>query len=124
MTLPAARVLADPVGVIVDLVAGAEPALDRTAIPADLQGIYQALAAVKRPATVASWLDSSTAPAALHDLKAGRRSLTHQALDELPPGKTVEHLRSVLVAIGTLPPRDEQLTRLERWIAQAIAGRP
>jgi hypothetical protein len=36
----------------------------------------------------------------------------------------LEHLRSVLVATGTLPPRDEQLTRLERWIAQAIASRP
>jgi hypothetical protein len=52
------------------------------------------------------------------------RSLSHRALDELPPGKTVEHLRSVLVATGTLPPRDEQMTRLERWIAQAIASRP
>ena len=93
-------------------------------IPAGLHGIYQALAAVERPATVASWLDSSTAPAVLRDLTAGRRSLSHQALDELPPGKTLEHLRSVLVATGTLPPRDEQLTRLERWIAQAIASRP
>jgi hypothetical protein len=93
-------------------------------IPAGLQGIYQALAAVKRPATVASWLDSSTAPAVLHDLKAGKRPLTHQALDELPPGKALEHLRSVLVATGTLPPRDEQLTRLERWIARSIAERP
>jgi hypothetical protein len=93
-------------------------------IPAGLQGIYQALAAVERPATVASWLDSSTAPAVLRDLTAGRRSLSHQALDELPAGKALEHLRSVLVATGTLPPRDEQLTRLERWIAQAIARRP
>jgi uncharacterized protein YidB (DUF937 family) len=93
-------------------------------IPAGLQGIYQALAAAERPATVASWLDSSTAPAVLRDLTAGRRSLTHQALDELPPGKALEHLRSVLVATGTLPPRDEQLTRLERWITRAIAGRP
>jgi hypothetical protein len=92
-------------------------------IPAGLQAIYQALAAVERPATVASWLDRSTAPAVLRDLRAGRRSLTHQALDELPAGKAVEHLRSVLVATGTLPPRDEQLARLERWITRAIAGR-
>ena len=93
-------------------------------IPAGLQALYQALVTVKRPATVASWLNSSSAPAALRDLKAGKRPLSHRALDELPPGKTVEHLRSVLVATGTLPPRDEQLTRLERWIAQAIADRP
>ena len=41
-----------------------------------------------------------------------------------PRGKPAEHLRSVLVAIGTLPARDEQMSRLERWIALVIAGRP
>jgi hypothetical protein len=30
----------------------------------------------------------------------------------------------VLVATGTLPPRDEQMTRLERWITRTIADRP
>ena len=44
------------------------------------------------------------------------RAITHQTLDELPTGKTVEHLRSVLVATGTLPTRDEQMVRLERWV--------
>ncbi|MGH7736137.1 MAG: hypothetical protein ACREOE_21180 [Gemmatimonadales bacterium] len=44
--------------------------------------------------------------------------------DELPLGKTVEHLRSVLVDIGTLPPRDEQMTRLNHWIACVIGERP
>ncbi len=47
------------------------------------------------------------------------KELTQRALDELPAGKTVEHLRSVLVAIGTLPERDEQMNRLERWTASA-----
>jgi hypothetical protein len=87
------------------------------------QALYQALAATGRPSTVAAWLDKSAAPAILQGLDAGKQ-LTHQALDELPPGKPVEHLRSVLVSIGTLPPRDEQMTRLERWIAQVIAERP
>ena len=52
------------------------------------------------------------------------KELTHRALDELPAGKTVEHLRSVLVAIGTLPERDEQMSRLERWTAWVIAECP
>ena len=93
-------------------------------IPAGLQGLYQALTAVERPATVASWLDRSTAPAVLRDLRAAKRPLTHQALDELPAGKPVEHLRSVLVATGTLPRRDEQMARLQRWITCVIVGRP
>ncbi len=52
------------------------------------------------------------------------KELTHRALDELPAGKTVEHLRSVLVAIGTMRERDEQMSRLERWTAWAGAARP
>jgi hypothetical protein len=88
-----------------------------------LQALYHALAAADRPDTVAAWLDKSAAPAILDGLDPGEQ-LTHRVLDELPPGKTVEHLRSVLVAIGTLPPRDEQMTRLNHWIACAIGGRP
>ncbi|WP_084270554.1 hypothetical protein [Mycobacterium avium] len=93
------------------------------AIRADLQALYQALAAVERPDTVAKWLDDGGGPAILRALEAGRRLLSHEALDELPPGKPVEHLRSVLVAIGTLPHRDEQLLRLQRWTAELVAMR-
>jgi hypothetical protein len=70
-----------------------------------------------------SWLGKSAGPAALRDLGTGK-PLTHGLLDGLPAGKPVEHLRSVLVSIGTLPPRDEQMTRLERWVAATINGRP
>ena len=86
-----------------------------------LQALYPALAAADRPATVKAWLNKS-APAIVREL-AGKE-LTHRALDELPAGKTVEHLRSVLVAIGTLPERDEQMSRLERWTAWVIAECP
>ena len=87
-----------------------------------LQALYHALMAAERPATIEAWLNRSGAPAILREL-AGKK-LSHRALDELPEGKPAEHLRSVLVAIGTLPARDEQMCRLERWIARVIAGRP
>jgi hypothetical protein len=35
----------------------------------------------------------------------------------------LDHLRSVLVATGALPDRDERLAKLGRWIAAAINGR-
>jgi hypothetical protein len=95
---------------------------DTGAVPPRLQALYQALAAAERPSTVSAWLDRSAAPAILRSLDAGQQ-LTHQDLDDLPAGKAVEHLRSVLVAIGTLPPRDEQMVRLERWITATIAQR-
>jgi hypothetical protein len=89
-----------------------------------LQALYDNLAGYERPATVMSWLDKSTAPAILRELGAGRRPITHAALDELPDAKPLRHLRAVLVATGALPPRDEQMTRLNSWAAWAIAGRP
>jgi hypothetical protein len=87
-----------------------------------LQALYDTLAGVERPATVEAWLNKSAAPAILRQL-AGQQ-LTHRVLDELPGGKTVEHLRAVLVAIGTLPARDEQMSRLERWISHVIGEQP
>lgn len=89
----------------------------------DLRDLHQALATTPRPGTVAAWLTRSTAPRILREIKDGYKPLTHATFDELPAGKTVEHLRSVLVAIGTLPQRDEQMARLERWIAATIAAR-
>jgi integrase len=59
----------------------------------------------------------------LVDLASGRRPLTHATLDDLPPSKAVEHLRSVLVATAVLPARDEQLARLQRWISQTLTER-
>lgn len=87
-----------------------------------LRALHDTLAAADRPNTVTAWLDSA-APTILHSLDLGER-LTHDALDELPAGKPVAHLRSVLVAIGTLPPRDEHMVRLERWITRIITERP
>jgi len=94
---------------------------DHGEVRPDLQALYDALTGTNRPSTVVAWLDRSAAPTILRGL-AGR-PLTHQVLDELPAGKPVEHLRSVLVAIGTLPARDEQMARLERWIGRTIADR-
>lgn len=67
----------------------------------------------------ATELHLSGATNILREFAAGVRSVSHTALDELPDGKQVEHLRSVLVSLGTLPPRDEQMVRLERWITRS-----
>jgi hypothetical protein len=90
-------------------------------IQPELQPLYQALAATERPATVAAWLDRSAAPTILRSLSG--QGITHEALDELPDGKTLDHLRSILVAVGILPTRDEHMARLERWITRTIADR-
>ena len=94
---------------------------DAGIIRPELQALHDALATASRLSAVETWLNRSTAPTILQAL-AGQ-PLTHDALDALPPGKPLEHLRSVLVAIGTLPARDEHLTRLQSWITTTIAAR-
>ncbi len=96
---------------------------DHGEIRPELQALHEALTTAARPATVSAWLDKSGAPTILRDLQAGARPLSHETLDELPAGKTVEHLRSVLVAIGTLPHRDEHMVRLEHWTTGVLAQR-
>lgn len=90
----------------------------------ELRLVYQTLAATDPPQAALRWLERSAATTVLADLAAGRRPLTHQALDELLPSRPVDHLRSVLVAASALPSRDEQLVRLERWIDRRIAELP
>jgi hypothetical protein len=46
---------------------------------------------------VLTWLNKDTATAVLQEIGTGRRALTHAALDELPHGKPIAHLRSILV---------------------------
>jgi hypothetical protein len=89
----------------------------------ELQPHYETLAHVDRPATALRWLSDNTVISVLGELASGARPLTHGALDELPPAKTLAHLRAVLVATDALAARDEHLTQLEAWIARAVAAR-
>jgi hypothetical protein len=91
------------------------------AVRPELRVLHDTLAAAERPDTVLKWLKHDSTRAVLAGLAAGQRPLSHAALDELPPGKPIEHLRAILVATGALPARDEQLARIERWVAETIS---
>ena len=104
---PAPRLLADTTG----------------QIRPELQPLRDTLATADRPDTIMNWVKRRVVRAVLVELATGQRPLTHAALDDLPPGKSVEHLRSVLVATAVLPARDEQLARIERWVTQTVNQR-
>jgi hypothetical protein len=92
-------------------------------VRAELRGLHDNLASSERPNLTLAWLNKTAIASVLIEFGTGQRALSHAALDELPASKPVEHLRAILVATGTLPPRDEHLARLERWIARTLAGR-
>jgi hypothetical protein len=91
---------------------GTAPELDR---------LRQALVRVDRPDLMLDWLKGPGVRRTLQDV-AARRIITHEALDTLPQGRTLVHVRSMLVAAGALPARDERLTALERRVSQVAAG--
>lgn len=97
---------------------------DNGQIRPELQRLSANLVSRERPDTVMSFIDKDGGAAVLRDLARGVRPFSHAALDELGGAKPVEHLRSVLVATEALPPRDEQMVRLEHWISAVIAARP
>lgn len=96
---------------------------DTGVIHPQLPALHEHLANHDRPDTVLAWLSKDTTASTLRELAAGRRTLSHDVLDALPDGKPLRHLRAVLVATGALPPRDEYLLRLQRWITATIAER-
>jgi hypothetical protein len=92
-------------------------------VRAELRGLHDTLAGSDRPNLVLAWLNKTAIATVLREFGTGQRAVSHAALDELPASKPVEHLRAILVATGTLPPRDEHLARLERWIEHTLAER-
>ncbi|MGH3257284.1 MAG: hypothetical protein ACRDOU_18130 [Streptosporangiaceae bacterium] len=88
-----------------------------------LAALKDALTATDPPGTALRWLARQPVATVLADIAAGRRQLTHAELDDLEQTAVLAHLRSVLVATRTLPPRDEQIARLERFISDVLATR-
>jgi hypothetical protein len=89
----------------------------------ELDRLREAMVRVDRPDLMLDWLKNPAVRRTLQAI-AARGAVTHETLDTLPPGRTFTHVRSMLVAAGALPARDERLTALERWIGQAVAAQP
>jgi hypothetical protein len=89
-----------------------------------LAPLKEALAATSPPATATRWLSKPQVAAVLSGIAAGERDLSHGELDRLEQTPVLAHLRSVLVATGTLPPRDERMAQLERFASDTIDARP
>ncbi len=92
-------------------------------IGASLRPLREALAATSPPGTALRWLGKPAVAVILSGIAAGERDLSHGELDRLEQTPVLAHVRSVLVATGTLPSRDEQMARLERFAGQVIGGR-
>jgi len=93
-------------------------------LPPGLRALRREIATAEHPDTAMLWLTNPSITPVLAGLAAGRIPLTHRALDSLPQTRALAHLRQTLVAIGALPGRDEEMTRLEAFLAALIESQP
>lgn len=94
---------------------------DGTVSP-QLQPVRHALAAAQHPRSLIYWLASSPNAALLAQLAAGGEPISHERLDELPPGRHEYYVRQLLVTTGVLPERHDDLERLPAWLDTVLAG--
>ena len=86
-------------------------------VPATMNAVLEAICSARNPRSALNWLRSGASAAILADIAAGRTAATHEALDEHPRPRAAGFLRQMLTVGGVLPPRDEELTRAEQWLA-------
>lgn len=91
---------------------------DTGVIAAQLQLIVDALAEMDRPNSGLTWIRQTHVQRALREL-ARHPTLTHDVLDQLPPGRTTNYVRSLLVEHGALTSRDEKLAQFQSWTVTA-----
>lgn len=94
------------------------------AIAPGLRPLADAFSRVRQPFRAIRWIRESPAAAILAHLVAQQRPLTHDLLDELPPGRSLHYLRQTLVETGILPRRDEDVERVPAWLEHHLAGQP
>jgi hypothetical protein len=79
------------------------------------------LAAVPRPESIIVWMRHPVTAALLTQIGTRELHLSHDAFDALPPSRSVEHLREMLVHHHMMPSRgDPRLARFERWLDQRL----
>jgi hypothetical protein len=89
-------------------------------IPAQLGGVFDAVAAARQPRSALNWLRKGAGAGLLADVAAGRLAISHDALDDCPHRRAADYLRHVLTAAGALPHRDEELARAGQWLAETL----
>ena len=89
-----------------------------------LQPVAQALAPAQRPRSLLNWLERSPNAKLLAQLAAAGEPLSHELLDELPPGRHEYYVRQTLVTTGNLPERHDDLERLPSWLNKTLANHP
>jgi hypothetical protein len=87
-----------------------------------LRPLLDTVVSTLRPKSGLQWLRNPKIPELLAGLATGTIPLTRDALHGLPDWRTVNHVRGLLMASGTLPARDKHLLHAEAWLHRELAA--
>ena len=93
-------------------------------ISPQLRPLAEALANAGDPRGVLGWLKHSPNARLLAELASTGQTVSHDMLDELPPGRRERYVRNTLVHAGVLPKRHEDLDRIPAWLSTVLATQP
>lgn len=86
------------------------------AIPEPLRPVRDAIVSADNPRSILNNFARIKSLQLLSSIARGERPLSHDTLDEHAGTWSVGHLRTLLVAAGALPERDERIARLHRVV--------
>ena len=90
----------------------------------DLQPVFDALMAGRRPQTALYWLTRSEGSGILRDMAQGHIAISHTAFDEMATSKAVQYVRDLLVALEVLPAYHANLERVTPWLNDHLRPLP
>jgi len=92
-------------------------------IPPDMRikRLITELAAVPRPESIITWMRHPVTADLLTKIGTRELQLNHEAFDAMPPSRSPEHLREMLVHHRMMPDRgDPRMARFESWLEQRL----
>ncbi|MEG9227262.1 hypothetical protein [Aeromicrobium sp. Sec7.5] len=91
-----------------------------------LQPVFHELVGSERPQSGIWWLRKKpgTGPRLLRQMARGDVEISHQTFRNLPSDRAHDYLRSLLTAVGVLPPFEIRIERMLPWIEQTTADLP
>jgi hypothetical protein len=86
-----------------------------------IKRLINELAAVPRPESIMTWMRHPVTAGLLNKIGTRELQLNHEAFDALPPSRSLEHPREMLVHHRMMPDRgDPRMARFESWLEQRL----
>ncbi|MFE5587557.1 hypothetical protein [Kitasatospora sp. NPDC056531] len=88
----------------------------------ELVPFFEQVTAMPRPKGQLTWVGKPHVQQILRALARAQVPLIHDGLNTLSPGRSVAHVRDLLMHCGVLPHRDRHLLLFERWLTDWLTG--